>query len=268
MASLASHKSAKTTKMLLLGDSGTGKTGSLASLAKAGYSLRIIDCDNGLDILANLLRDDPKAMARVSYVTCTDKYKKLGNKLAVTRPIAWNEAMSLLDNWKTETEDFGSIYTWGEKDVLVIDSLTLLSQAALAQVLALQGRPQGPAQIQDWGAAMASIESLCGLLYSDSVLCNVLVTSHITYIGDDRHLQGYPSTLGQKLPPKIGRYFNTMLRTYIRGSGVGAKYKIATRVQGNIVLKTSSTTIPADLPLETGLATYFGLVQADNDKGE
>ena len=40
MPSLANHQSNEFTKMLLEGDSGSGKTGSLASLVAAGFSLR------------------------------------------------------------------------------------------------------------------------------------------------------------------------------------------------------------------------------------
>ena len=45
------HKSRKYVKLLYLGDSGTGKTGSLVSLVQAGYKLRVIDLDDGLDAL-------------------------------------------------------------------------------------------------------------------------------------------------------------------------------------------------------------------------
>tara|TARA_R110002153_G_scaffold274298_2_gene448207 strand:- start:27902 stop:28690 length:789 start_codon:yes stop_codon:yes gene_type:complete len=262
MPALSAHQSATTTKMLLIGDPGSGKTGALASLARAGYNLRILDCDNGLDILANILADDAEAMARVSYITCTDKYKSIGGKICVPAPTAWSKACSALDNWKTDTESFGAIETWGEKDILIIDSLTLLSQQALAQVLALNSRPQGPPQIQDWGIGMSAIEGLLGKLYSEAVSCNVILTAHITYIGEDADRVGYASTLGNKLPPKVGRYFNAVLRAFVRGSGPTAKRLIATRSQGVVALKTPSLTIPAEYPLDTGLASYFKSVRA------
>lgn len=262
MAALSAHQSAGTTKLLFIGDSGTGKTGALASLARAGYNLRIIDCDNGLDILSNLLADEPEALARVSYVTCTDKYKTVGGKPCVPQPAAWNKACALLDNWKTETENFGPIETWGEKDVLVIDSLTLLSNQALANVLAMNSHAHKPPEIQEWGIAMAAIEGLLGKLYSSEVSCNVIITSHITYIGEDADRVGYASTLGNKLPPKVGRYFNAIMRAFVRGSGVTAKRLIATRSQGVVSLKTPSLKIPAEYPLETGLASYFEAVRA------
>ena len=52
MAKLSAHKESKPFKGMIIGDSGSGKTGSLASLAAAGYKLVIMDFDSGLDILA------------------------------------------------------------------------------------------------------------------------------------------------------------------------------------------------------------------------
>lgn len=44
-------------QLLLIGDSGTGKTGALASLARDGYRLFIIDLENGSKILRDLCPD-------------------------------------------------------------------------------------------------------------------------------------------------------------------------------------------------------------------
>ena len=57
MPSLANHQSNEFTKLLIEGDSGSGKTGALASLVKAGYKLRILDMDNGLDALKQTIHD-------------------------------------------------------------------------------------------------------------------------------------------------------------------------------------------------------------------
>ena len=51
MPSLDQHQSNDFVKLLLIGDSKAGKTGSLISLVKAGYKLRILDLDNLLDVL-------------------------------------------------------------------------------------------------------------------------------------------------------------------------------------------------------------------------
>jgi len=70
MANISKHKSADYTKLMLVGDSGAGKTSALASLANAGYNLRILDFDDGLSILPEFLNKD--AVQRVSYVTLKD----------------------------------------------------------------------------------------------------------------------------------------------------------------------------------------------------
>ena len=61
-------------KGLVLGNSGAGKTGSLASLAKAGYHFHIIDYDKGTNILRNILREDGQALNRIEVETFTDVY--------------------------------------------------------------------------------------------------------------------------------------------------------------------------------------------------
>src|SRR6185312_12516236 len=72
MPTLADHPSSSVIKLLNIGESKTGKTGALASLVKAGYTLHILDYDNGLDILQTALRGDNAALARVHFATLRD----------------------------------------------------------------------------------------------------------------------------------------------------------------------------------------------------
>jgi Tfp pilus assembly pilus retraction ATPase PilT len=51
MPSMLDHESNELVKILVAADSGSGKTGSLASLVDAGFNLRILDFDNGLSVL-------------------------------------------------------------------------------------------------------------------------------------------------------------------------------------------------------------------------
>ena len=112
MANISKHKSTSVTKLLLVGDSGSGKTSALASLANAGKKLRILDYDDGLDILPEYLT--PEAVSRVSYVTLRDS---LGQATAFRR------GAQLLSTWKDGEENLGSVKEWGDDTVLVIDSL-------------------------------------------------------------------------------------------------------------------------------------------------
>lgn len=269
MPSLANHTSTHITKLLFIGDSGAGKTGALASLAGAGYNLRILDIDAGLDVLSNLLRDSKsaygqEALGRVDFETITDPMKSVGGKLLPAKATVWQRTVKLLDNWKTESADFGPISTWGARDVLVIDSLTMLSTAAMNFVLSMNARLGQQPQQGDWYQGQQLIEGLLQMLYDDGIKCNIVMTSHITYLGEENGPQkGYPSSLGSKLPPKIGRYFNTILMAKTTGQGAAQKRKILTNTSGVVELKnTAPMRVKAEYPLETGLADYFRDVQA------
>src|SRR4051812_44359341 len=101
MPPLANHQSAKTTKLLLMGDSGTGKTGALASLADAGFNLRILDFDNGIDALFNYLTDpkskySKESSARVHYRTLTEQMRNVNGMLIPAKATVWREATSML----------------------------------------------------------------------------------------------------------------------------------------------------------------------------
>lgn len=264
MPSLSEHKSANSTKLLFIGDSGSGKTGALASLAQAGYNLRIIDLDSGLDVLANLLRDPrgpygQEALSRVEYETITDPMKLSGQKLVPSSAKSWQRACQLLVNWDTPSAKLGPLVSWGPQDVLVIDSLTMLSNAALQFVLSMNARLGQQPHQSDWYTGQQMIESLLQMLYDDGVACNVIVISHITYIGEENGpVHGYPNTLGRALPPKVGRYFNSCLMARTTGTGTNMKRKILTTNSGVVELKnTAPLRVKAEYPLESGLADYF-----------
>jgi hypothetical protein len=250
--------------LLLIGDSGTGKTGALASLVRAGYMLRILDFDNGLDILVNVLKAKPELLSKVSFVTLTDKLKNVGGVLMPDGiPAAFTKAMNLLTNWKTADEDFGPVTTWGPDVVLVLDSLTFLS-AAIFRYVEVIGNYKD--KRQTYGEAQNKVTDLLGLLYSPEVKCNVIVTSHITFIETQANiLKGYPSSIGRALSPQIPRFFNTVLQTKIRGAGATASRVISSVPDGLVDLKTPTMpgTIPAELPIDTGLADFFRALKGD-----
>ena len=56
---------------VLIGRSGTGKTGSLLSLVDAGYRLFILDFDRGVSVLRHRVK--PERIGQVSVVTLVDK---------------------------------------------------------------------------------------------------------------------------------------------------------------------------------------------------
>lgn len=281
MPTLNNHQSSRTVKALLMADSGTGKTGALVSLVKAGYRLVIQDFDNGLDILANLVRDEcPDKADNVIFETLTDKMRTLNGQAVVDGvPKAWQRAMGLLDKWKTEDIEIGGISSWDSNTIYVADSLTMAAQAAMRYVLAVNGRLNVRPYESDWGEAQNQIERWLQLLYSDAVKCNVLVLAHVNFteisvdsgrkdekgkpIMDVLMTKGLPMAVGRALSPKIPRYFNNVLLMERRGGGKAVTRKILTTPQGITEAKCASTKIPAELPIATGLADFFSLVRGD-----
>ncbi len=76
MPTLTHHQSNEYTKLLITGDSGSGKTGALTPLVTAGYKLRILDMDNGLETLKQfVLRECPDKIGNVEFRTLRDKRK-------------------------------------------------------------------------------------------------------------------------------------------------------------------------------------------------
>lgn len=277
MPSLSDHQSSSVTKLLLLGDSGTGKTGALASLVEAGYNLRILDFDNGLDILSNLLRDKPEAAARVNYQTVTDGSRIAGQQIIPTAT-AWPRAIKILGDWP---DGLGKLDTWGTNDILVLDSLTFAGRACVRFVLNLNGRIADLPRWDDYYTAQGLLEKLMATLYSDSVRCNVIVISHIREIAkmhtemdtkgrpvqveDDGTRKGYAETgTGKALSPTIGRYFNAVLMADTEGQGPGTRRLIRTTPHQNIGLKNSAPgLVKPTYPLATGLADYFKAVRGN-----
>ena len=106
MPTLSHHQSNEFTKLLIEGDSGSGKSGSLASLVKAGYKLRILDFDNGLEPLKQfILRDCPDKIDNVEFVSLRDVRKAGPEGPTVTSAKAFMKGVKLLDKWKYTNDD-------------------------------------------------------------------------------------------------------------------------------------------------------------------
>lgn len=254
-------------KLMLIGDPGAGKTGSLASLADAGYNLRIYDLDNGGHILLNLLMDQntpyaKDAWKRVVFQTITENNVNLSavmNALPKGATVI-NRLFSQLSHWKTEDEDLGPISEWGPRDVLVIDSMTLLGTAAMnfSKVQNAGNSKMDPRMhflhAQDW------VEGVAMKLYGTDIKCNVVICSHIRWVSDqsDRILHGYPMTVGQALSAKIGRYFNTILMV----KTIGTERRIYTRPVLGVELKNSAPLkVKEFYGITHGLAEVFRDIQ-------
>ena len=216
MPTLDQHQSQQSVKMLLLGHSGAGKTGLLATLPPAGYRLIIADFDNGLDVLMDPKVLEPKWRKEVFFETFYDKHSTLGGSL-VPQVKSYTDFTKYISKWKIATGDIGGLHDWDSNTTFVIDSLSFLGEACMRQALLLAAHlGQRPTQ-PDWGTAMDMLESVIEMLYNPAVKCNVIVTAHLSDM--DEFGKRLPNVLGRKLAPKLGRYFNNVVLLEKKTSG-------------------------------------------------
>lgn len=261
MTSAADHKTSAFVKLLFIGNSGAGKTGALTSLVTAGYQLRIIDLDAGLDALFNhVAAVDPTLLKTIQYQTFRDKLKmtSIGTQVAGS-PKAYVNTLSALEKWPDDDSDPAK---WGEKVVFVLDSLTHLGRAAFLWAKAANPASKDPRQW--YKTAQDLIQDLLANITSDSFETNVVVISHVDMVTmNDNTVRGFASSIGKALGPKIPSFFNTLLLSETSGSGKTVKRRIKTYPTSMIDLKNPAPMrIEAEYPIETGLADLFRLLKA------
>lgn len=268
MPSLADHQSNEFTKLLIEGDSKSGKSGSLASLVKAGYLLRILDYDNGLDILKQLVqRDCGERLGSVEFRTLRDKRKSTPvGSIIDGPPKAFVDGVKMLDRWKYGETDLGNPAEWGPDCILVIDSLTFLSDAAWdwREPLAPRSRDGKYDLRAVYGDAQRAVEDVLAHITSESFRTNVIVISHVKYTDNpDGTKKGYPTSVGSALGPLILRYFNNV----VRFTNKGGKRKIETESSAMFDLANAKPfKMPKELDIDNGLAELFQVLREPKGK--
>ena len=294
MSSILKHHSNNSTKLLLLGESGKGKTGALVSLVLAGYKLRILDFDNGADIIRNYLTkpSSPYYIAAqkldledaVRIQTLTEPMKVVQGRAVPAKATVWTRAMSQLDHWKTLDEDLGKPRDWDPKTILVLDSLTYWAQGCLDFIQSMNGHlgidmmqsTKGYEPRREIGQAQTQLANALRLLYDLEFKPNVIVIGHIKRVGQsdvgmsladaqsitftDR--QGYPAAVGKALSPLIPRFFNNMLQCITVGSGKSEKHKIVSVSWDGVSAKsTAPSEVQTEYDISDGLAKFFAAVR-------
>ena len=193
------------------------------------------------------------AVKNVSFITCKDSLGQAN---------AFRKGVQMITNWKDGDEDFGSVKNWTNKDVLVIDSLTLMGEAALRGALVFNNKKptEQPSQ-PEWGTAARDVQHIIQYITGSEVPCNVVVTTHMQYMeGDLGVSKAYPTSVGSKLSTKIGRYFNCVCRIDTRSSSKGTERTLRTVSDHKMDLKvTAPSRVEANT--ECDLAKLFDAIQ-------
>lgn len=253
MPTLDNHQSDQFTKLVYIGDSSTGKTGSLVSLLP-DYEFKILDMDDGLEPLVKWGRAAQCDLSKIEFETLRDEYKatKQGPRI-VGQPKAFTDALEVLTRW-SEIESSSTIF--------VLDSLSAFGRAAFEWAKGMNPTAKDPRQW--YFTAQQAVESTIAMLSGPQFKMNVIVISHVNYkeVIEGVH-KGYCNAVGSALGPTIPKYFNSMILAESSGSGTNTRRRIKTMPTGVIDLKIPVPQVEKEYPLESGMSDIFKLLKGN-----
>lgn len=283
MPKLSEHKSKSRNRILLLGDPGAGKTTAVGHLLNHGQRLFVADFDDGLEPIRAYVK--PEFHKNLIYETLVDRVHpdiNTGYPVTTGKPHAFRRFIKLTQEWKdTETgESYGKPQDWGDNDWLVVDTLSMLGQAAMLYTLSQNNRMGQKIRLMDWGEAIRRVEGVP--MFLKALPINIIMTAHLARLesdheeDDDDQPQGgrkaggsrkrpgnydmrYPATLGRKLPPKIGGYFTTILQAKRVGNGINATRVIRTVPDSDVDVKVP---LQQGKQVEVPIDGLFSIIQA------
>lgn len=217
-------------KVMLLGESGTGKTHSIRTLVEAGLEVFVVFTEPGMEVLADVPKeklhwhyiapaspdfDDLIASATKINTMSFEALTKLPdiNKRKYTEFI---DLLTTLANFKDDRtgQIYGAVDSWDSSRVLVVDSLSGLN--IMAMNLIAGSKPVKT--MGDWQVAVDNLERLLMKLTVD-LRCHFVLTAHLERETDE--VTGgttlVSSTLGRKLGPKLPRFFSEVVHVKRQG---------------------------------------------------
>lgn len=263
-------------KVILIGDSGTGKTHAIRTLLDAGVTPFIIFTEPGMEVLGE---DLDKCKWR--YIAPrTSSWQGLESVLTNINRLDFDGLAKLRDANKTsytgmldvvhQCNDFvdqdgvshGDIMKFGTDRAVVLDSFTGLSD--LARQLQIGGKPlMSPGEYQ---VAQNSLKFVYEKLVKECH-CSVIMTAHIAREHDE--LTGGTTlmvkTLGKALAPEVPIYWSDTIQTLRTGD----KFTWST-VGSNITTKARNIPFAAGLepsfvPLFEGWKKRGGIIESSEE---
>jgi len=270
-----------TAQILLVGFPGSGKTGSLACLANAGFKLRILDFDGNLEPL--LLNTKPDFLPNIDAVFLADTLRGGDKSIEVVGlPSAFRNALKLMDQWKyTEPDgtevDLGASKDWGPDTIVVLDGVTNMGVAAFRKAMATLNKTPLTITWKVWGLGAADQAAFIDKLVNKRNRFHLVVTSHLKMVGPKDIEKGdseltaelkekiaaivstrlYPTALGQVLPQTFAGAFpcTILVEPDYRGNSARRKLKFMPRPELDLKFPVSS--LSTDLDVETGMLKVF-----------
>lgn len=275
----------KSVRALLVGYPGAGKTGSIASLINEGYKVRVIDFEGNIEPLLAYVK--PEFYPNVDIVYLRDKLA-MGDKYAeaVGVPTAFNDALKLLKEWKYTDKDtgeevnLGKSADWGSDTIVVIDSLTGLSEAAIRRAIKMMNKHPDTMTSAVWGAAVSDVNAAISIAGDKNLKYHLIVTGHLQMIGPDDYLkQGdtkeitevkieniaadviatrlYPVAATRNSSSRVAKDFSTMILAEQKVVMGKTARVLTTSTKQPLDLKLPALNVPGELPIADGLSRIF-----------
>lgn len=213
------------TSTFMIGPTGVGKTYAIRTLVEAGITPFVISTEPGIE---STLGDVPDPQIHWHYIPPTkaswdsmisqaQRINTMTMKALAGMPAGnrqehaqWLEVLRQCNDFTCQRcgESFGSVDTWGTDRALVVDSMSGL--AVMAMSLVIGDKPMKA--VGDWGIAMSRIEEFITRLCT-SLRCWLVVTAHPERETDEitGAIKIMASTLGNKLAPKLPRFFDDVI---------------------------------------------------------
>ncbi len=273
-------------RVLIVGDPGSGKTTAIGKLAEAGQELFIVDFDHNLNPVAKFV--DKAAFSRIHFETLVDpvRFNPEGKPVINGIPPAFSGFVKLSSKWVDSAtgEDFGDPETWQSNRWFIIDSLTSFGNACMNYTVFKRKRMGKGRGWKEWGEAVERVEGTLQMFAGCSA--NLICTAHlarlnledVTETADEEGalidkptvarrlppnaMMRYPVALGQKLPTRIGGYFNIIIQAQRIGAGVGARRVLRTVPEEDVDIK-----VPLPLrvvPPEVGIDKLWDILKHFN----
>lgn len=225
-------------KVLLMGESGTGKTYSIGTLVDAGIEVFYFAYEQGAETLLGYWADKglpiPKNLhictvkgQNASFLEMADAVKQVNTlpyetlkKFSDPNRLKYNQIEMFLRTFNKVTPDgsdknYGAVASWDCTKAVVIDGLTGLSDSAMKAVI---GGKVDKDQ-KDWGLAQGIIENFLRKVTAECHCIFVLI-SHVEREVDPNGggVKLMPSAPGQKLSPKLPAMFSDVILTTRKGT--------------------------------------------------